>query len=226
METEVYFIDRATPGGIVLAKACANQGALVVFEPASIGNPVLFRQAWEISHVVKYSHERLRELPEVDAEGIQRLQVETLGEAGLRYRRVSENGRAGRWLEMEAFSVESIRDTAGSGDWCTAGFIDRAGRSGAEGFFRMSDADLADAFRYGQALAAWNCKFEGARGGMYAVDHQAFEFRIREILKGHNERSSLLPALNEEENVVTGLICPACIRADTGHLATGTSGHR
>src|SRR4029077_7554627 len=89
--SQVYFFDRATSGGIILARAFAQQGALVVFEPSSIGNPLLFRQAWETSHVVKYSHERLRELPEVGVEGIPRLQVETLGEAGLRYRRVSQN---------------------------------------------------------------------------------------------------------------------------------------
>lgn len=217
VESKVYFFDRATPGGIVLAKACADRGALVVFEPSSIGNPVLFRQAWETSHVVKYSHERLRELPEVEVEGIPRLQVETLGEAGLRYRRVSENGRAGRWLDMRAFTVESIRDTAGSGDWCTAGFIDRAGRGGAEGFHRMTDADLSEAFRYGQALSAWNCNFEGARGGMYAVDHPSFMFHVQGILEGHSERASLLPAPYDEENAIIGLICPACIRGGRFH---------
>lgn len=146
---KAYFFDRATPGGILLARAYASRGALVVFEPSGIGNPVLFRQAWETAHIVKYSHERLRELPEIGVEGIPRLQVETLGEAGLRYRRVSQSRRAGRWVEMKAFPVESIRDTAGSGDWCTAGFIDRAGRDGAEGFQKLTDGDLEEAFRYG-----------------------------------------------------------------------------
>jgi sugar/nucleoside kinase (ribokinase family) len=222
--SQVYFFDRATPGGILLAKACADQGALVVFEPSSIGNPVLFRQAWETSHVVKYSHERLRELPEIGVEGIPRLQVETLGEAGLRYRRVSQSGRAGRWVETKAFPVESIRDTAGSGDWCTAGFIDRAGREGSEGFQKMTDCDLREAFRYGQALAAWNCGYEGARGGMYAVDHASFVQRVQEILDGQGDRagSHPTPPAKHEENL-SG-ICPACIRSDTARSATGTTG--
>jgi fructokinase len=222
--TQVYFFDRATPGGILLAKACADHGALVVFEPSSIANPVLFRQAWETSHVVKYSHERLRELPEIGVEGIPRLQVETLGDAGLRYRRVSQSGRGGRWVEMRAFPVDSIRDTAGSGDWCTAGFIDRAGRNGSECFHEMSDADLHEAFRYGQALAAWNCAYEGARGGMYAVDHAGFVQRIQEILDGQCDRQGSYPASPADSEAHLGAICPACIRSDTARSATGTTG--
>jgi sugar/nucleoside kinase (ribokinase family) len=222
--SQVYFFDRATPGGILLAKACAERGALVVFEPSSIGNPVLFRQAWETSHVVKYSHERLRELPESGIDGVPRLQVETLGEAGLRYRRVSQTGRTGQWVDMKAFPVESIRDTAGSGDWCTAGFIDRAGRNGAEGFQKMTDGDLREAFRYGQALAAWNCGYEGARGGMYAVDHATFHQRIQEIMDGQGDRTISHPMPPAEHGDDMGAICPACIRSDSRRSATGTTG--
>ena len=221
---QVYFFDRATPGGIVLAKACAEQGALVVFEPSSIGNPVLFRQAWETSHVVKYSHERLRELPEVGVEGVPRLQVETLGEAGLRYRRVSQSGRASRWVDMKAFPVEAIRDTAGSGDWCTAGFIDRAGREGSDGFHKMTDGDLRKAFRYGQALAAWNCGYEGARGGMYVSDHAVFVQRVQEILDGQGDRHDSQPTPPARRAEHMAGICPACIRSDSARSATGTTG--
>jgi fructokinase len=220
---QVYFFDRATPGGILLAKACAERGALVVFEPSSVGNPVLFRQAWETSHVVKYSHERLRELPEVGVEGIPRLQVETLGESGLRYRRVSGNGRTGRWVDMKAFQLESICDTAGSGDWCTAGFIDRAGREGAEGFQRMTDSDLREAFRYGQALAAWNCGFEGARGGMYSTDMASFLEYVQGLLNGQGdqEHAAAIPTRKRPEDI--GGVCPVCVRIEVGQPANGTS---
>jgi sugar/nucleoside kinase (ribokinase family) len=222
--SQVYFFDRATPGGIVLAKACADNGALVVFEPSSIGNQVLFRQAWGTADVVKYSHERLRELPEIGVEGVPRLQVETLGEAGLRYRRVSQSHRAGQWVEMKAFPVDSIRDTAGSGDWCTAGFIDRAGRGGAEGFHKMADCGVRDALRYGQALAAWNCGYEGARGGMYATDHSNFVQRVQEILDGHGDGHGIHPASPARTAEKVGGICLACIRSDADGSATGTTG--
>ena len=220
---EVYFFDRATPSGVLLARSFAERGALIVFEPSSIGNPVLFRQAWEASQVVKYSHERLRELPEIEVEGIPRLQVETLGDAGLRYRRFSPRGRADRWVEMEAFHVRSIRDTAGSGDWCTAGFIDRAGREGVDGFCDMSDRDLREAFRFGQALSAWNCGYEGARGGMYAIERSTFDRHVREILEGLEAGRESYPIPRQEEFPDMGAICPACVTTDSAGQSTGTT---
>ena len=220
---KAYFFDRATPGGILLARAYASRGALVVFEPSGIGNPVLFRQAWEAAaHVVKYSHERLRELPEIEVEGIPRLQVETLGEAGLRYRHFSRLGRAERWMDLGAFPVRAIRDTAGSGDWCTAGFIDKAGREGVAGFRDLSEREV-QALRFGQALSAWNCNSEGPRGGMYAVDHATFVEQVREILEGGTagpERSYPLP--RQVESPQLGAVCPTCVATDLTRDSTGS----
>lgn len=220
---EVFFFDRATPGGLLLAKSCAERGALVVFEPSSVGNPVLFRQAWDVSHVVKYSHERLSELPEVGVEGGPRLQVETLGEAGLRYRKVSPGGSGGRWTELKAFPVEQVRDTAGSGDWCTAGIIDRGGRKGAKGLFRLPENELRAAVRYGQALAAWNCAFEGARGGMYDVDRATFEREVSQLLGDEAEGPATIAGPTTIAGERAEGFCLACVRPEKG-TATGTTG--
>lgn len=221
---QVFFFDRATPASILLAKSCAERGALVVFEPSSIGNTLHFRQAWEIAHIVKYSHERLRELPEIGVARSPLLQVETLGEAGLRYRKVLRSGRGGNWTEIEAFNVDVIRDTAGSGDWCTAGLIDCCGRGGAERFLSLKDDGMEAALRYGQALAAWNCGFEGARGGMYAVDRGTFRQQVAHILEGGRDLLSHSVAFPvRHSNSVSGL-CPACEKADNGKSGTGTGG--
>src|SRR5262249_37897612 len=160
------------------ARTCAERGAVVFFEPSGIGNPLLFRQAWEAAHVVKYSHERLSDLPEVGVKDGPRLLVETLGEAGLRFcNRLADRG-ATTWEEAPAFPVADFKDAAGSGDWCTAGLLDRVGRGGLEGLLRVSADRLREALRFGQALAAWNCGFEGARGGMYQVERVEFERQI------------------------------------------------
>ena len=58
-EPEVFFFDRVSRGSLLLAKACADRGALVVFEPSSIGDPLQFQEAVSISHVLKYSGDRL-----------------------------------------------------------------------------------------------------------------------------------------------------------------------
>ena len=84
---QVFFFDRVSRGAIVLASRAVELGALVVFEPSSVGDVSLFREAWSVAHVVKYSHERLAELPDGLGFGPpQLLQVETLGAEGLRYR--------------------------------------------------------------------------------------------------------------------------------------------
>lgn len=219
---QVFFFDRATPASILLAKSCAEQGALVVFEPSSIGNTLHFRQACEIAHIVKYSHERLRELPEIGVARSPLLQIETLGEAGLRYRKVSRKGRGGTWIEVEAFKVDVVRDTAGSGDWCTAGLIECCGRGGAERFLCLQNDELESALRYGQALAAWNCGFEGARGGMYAVDRKTFHQQIAHILEGGRDILSSSVAFPVRRNNYVGGLCPACEEADNGKTGTGT----
>lgn len=65
---QVFFFDRVSRGALTLARVAAARGAAIVFEPSGVGHPALFREAWEIAHVVKYSHERLQELPaEVEA---------------------------------------------------------------------------------------------------------------------------------------------------------------
>ena len=181
----VFFFDRLSAGALVLARAAAEAGALVVFEPCSVGNPILFRQAWEVAHVVKYSHERLSEFPEMDVENSPRLVIETLGDAGLRYRRRKTGNRAGNWVELKSLLVDELKDTAGAGDWCTAGLLSKVATKGFAGFSAMSDEQILEAIRFGQALAAWNCRFEGARGGMYAMSKPQFKKQVDEILSGN-----------------------------------------
>lgn len=180
----VFFFDRVSAASLLLAKAAAQSGALVAFEPSGIGNPIQFRQAWEVAHIVKYSHERLSDFPDLDAETNPLLIIETLGDAGLRYRLSRPGKRRSKWIESKAVPVVEIQDTAGSGDWCTAGLLSKLGEKGITGFSNASDKQVDDAIKYGQALAAWNCQFEGARGGMYAVSRQQFRKQVEEIVTG------------------------------------------
>ena len=85
---------------------------------------------------------------------------------------------------MGALKPLAFKDAAGAGDWCTAGILSRLARGGLTGFRRISFEKLQDALRYGQALAAWNCGFEGARGGMSHVDQHTFKRQVEAILSG------------------------------------------
>lgn len=207
----VFFFDRLSRGALVLARRCADLGAAVVFEPSSVGNPALFREAWELADVVKYSHERLHELPaDLEAKNGPRLQIETLGREGLRYRSRLPEGRGRAWQRLDALPAPRVRDTAGAGDWCTAGVIHRLFPGGASAFDSATDAGVRDAIRYGQALGAWACGFEGARGGMYEAQKSQFEREVAVLLgetTGGKTARSGGPAATQNG---VACLCPSC----------------
>ena len=205
-----FFFDRLSRGALILAKRCAELGAVIVFEPQSVGNPQLFREAWELANVVKYSHERLQDLP-VELEGSSGpwLQIETLGRDGLRYRLRVPGSRPRRWQHLEAFPAVRLRDTAGAGDWCTAGLIHRLFPMGTQALEVAGDEVVRDALRYGQALGAWTCGFEGSRGGMYEVEKSQFEQEIAALL---GESSNVKTSSGSSRTSVQGVtwVCPSC----------------
>src|SRR5207237_516214 len=97
------------------------------------------------------------------------LEVQTLGHRGLRYRMdETRSGVLGGWRELGAFSVDRFADASGAGDWCTAGIIDGLCRGGSRALFQAQESSIVAALNIGQAMAAWNCGFDGARGAMYA----------------------------------------------------------
>jgi hypothetical protein len=57
---------------------------------------------------------------------------------------------------------------------CTAGLLLRIAAKGFAKINKSTDEQIAGAIRFGQALAAWNCHFEAARGGMYGVSRKQF----------------------------------------------------
>ena len=206
---KVFFFDRVSAGAIQLAQAFAKANAVVVFEPSGIGNPILFRKAWEIAHVIKYSHERLSDLSEMEVAGSPRLIVETLGEAGLRYKLRSATAEGDHWVEVKSFSVMNLKDAAGAGDWCTAGIIAKLAPRGLKQFLSASDKDVYSAIRYGQALATWNCGFEGPRGGMYSVTKAQFKQQVDEILSG-TQHSFESKVAEQRTRRLESVLCRAC----------------
>jgi fructokinase len=217
-EPQVFFFDRVSRGALDLAKVSNDLGALIVFEPSGIGDPKLFREAWSLAHVIKYSHERLRdiadlELRQSDHIGVL-LEIETLGPDGLRYRsrlpKIATNG----WQPVDALKPPAFKDAAGAGDWCTAGILSRLAHRGLAGFRRTTSEKLQEALRYGQALAAWNCGFEGARGGMYHVDNRTFKRQVDAILTGAKATPATVTAVEPFVAEFLKSLCPACNQAD------------
>lgn len=215
-DPRVFFFDRVSRGSIMLAKTSAEKGALVVFEPSGVGDPRLFQEALNVAHIVKYSKERMASSSEIKAAKHALLEIQTLGSKGLRYRCNLSSARTTGWQHVNACRITDVRDTAGAGDWCTAGIIHRLGLYGLSGFKRTSVTKLQDAVRFGQALAAWTCGFEGARGGMYEVDRIAFKADVAKLMSQFKQpklnsasRDTIsvfasLPQCDERDKIVIG----------------------
>jgi fructokinase len=199
------FFDRDSEGALLLARHGAAQGALVVHEPNYAGKESLLAEALQVAHVLKFSRERLPGLADRPLEG-PLLLVETLGADGLRY--LDRRHGPGEWAHLPALPVAVVRDAGGSGDWATAGLIHLAARQGRKGFLALSGDDLGQALRFGQALGAWNCAFEGARGGVYHVDCERWCLDVQRLLAG--ERFDPGADSGPDRHDAAGRFCPSC----------------
>lgn len=204
----VFFFDRPSRGALTLAQAYARTGALVVFEPSARGEPALFGAALGVAQIVKYSDQRFATLPtHKPARGGRRLEIQTLGAKGLRYR-IATGSRVGAWHALPALHGGRVVDTSGAGDWCTAGLLAQVGVAGAEGFEDVTREEIRQALHYGQALSAWNCEFEGARGGMYERSRREFTTTIEALLRGVADPTETEVADVAHEALSD--LCPAC----------------
>ncbi|WP_244554298.1 PfkB family carbohydrate kinase [Agrobacterium sp. DSM 25558] len=204
--SSVFFFDRVSRAALTLAKEASIRGALVVFEPSGKNDDRLFAEAMALAHVVKYADQRLADVgASITSDRAPLVEIQTLGAEGLRYRERLSGSPAG-WINVPACQAPALVDSCGSGDWCTGGFLAKTAFGGLSGFRQIGPAVLRESLRYGQALAAWNCGFEGARGGMYQISSKDFERHIRAILEG---RSAFIPV---DVTVASGPVvaCPAC----------------
>jgi fructokinase len=166
---DLFFFDRVASGTLALARRARSKGALVVFEPSGIKDEELFVECLRVAHVLKYSRERLSGLDALVGRGSVVMEIETLGAEGLQFR-MRKGRRLGAWSHLAALPALSIRDCAGSGDWCTAGLMAYLASGAGHPVTRIGDPDVVvRGLRFGQALAALNCSFDGARGLMYAA---------------------------------------------------------
>ena len=207
-DASVFFLDRLSRATLTLAAEASALGAVVVFEPSGKATDKLMAEAIALAHVVKYADERLPDVCGVMTDGSAALlEVQTLAERGLKYRHRLGRGISD-WIYLQAVPAPRLADTCGSGDWCTAGLIAKTAVGGEKGLRRAGARGVRAALRYGQALAAWNCGFEGARGGMYSVPREAFESQITSLLNGRFDGIIGTPnGSTATQGVVT---CPAC----------------
>jgi len=182
---DVYFFDRVSRAAVNLAKWYHENGSWVVFEPSANANPKQFREALQYVHVLKYSDERMNEMSGLTGTNRPLLQVETQGADGLRYRLASQRSKRAAWKSLPQCPAPSVLDTAGAGDWCTAGLVHLLQQLGRPDSAKLTQINVEEALRFGQSLAAWTCQFAGPRGGMYKQSAELIQAEVNHILFGH-----------------------------------------
>ncbi len=207
-KANVFYFDRVSQSSVDLAKVSRGRGSLIVFEPSRISDEEVFLKCLKIAHIVKYSYEKLADAQQLTQKICVPLEIQTLGEEGLRYRVGDSNNR--KWKGMPAFTAKKLKDAAGAGDWCSAGIIHLL-RNVRRKSIGKTDLKVIDrALSFGQALASLNCYYEGARGSMYNIPKRKFETLISDIW---NDAPSLYSIEERETHRALQIfryICPSC----------------
>lgn len=178
IKANVFYFDRVSRSTIDLAKFYKKNGALIIFEPSSYKDDKQFQECLRIVDIIKFSSDRITNYSDLFPKSIVPLEIETLGSEGLQYRRKGNNKG---WKKIAPFTLNTIIDTAGAGDWCTAGIINELGQNGIKSFSSATVKDIEKALTIGQALGALNCIYDGARGIMYNMEYSMLNNLISKI---------------------------------------------
>ena len=160
---DAYFFDRVTSATISLAKAAHEAGLIVMFEPPSIPRTSRAKIAAAFSDIVKISRKAGHKAQDwgLCSNGSTQFIIETLGSEGTRFQQLSPCG-AGEWVHLPASTPTLIRDTAGAGDWLTAGLLADLLLAHHE----LTEDSVTDLIKYGQKLSAVSIAYDGPSGAL------------------------------------------------------------
>lgn len=170
--SNIFYFDRLNPASVELARRYWENGAIVIFEPSSIGDENLFNKALKTSHIIKFSSDRIKSYVNNYPVPQGLIEIQTEGDDGLIYRSSLLDQKDWSRLNAKKVPYHLIKDTSGAGDWCTSGIINRLGRLTTSQFLQLDRRTLEEALNYGQSLSAISCFFEGARGAMYSLESE------------------------------------------------------
>lgn len=205
---QVFYFDRFSRSSIELARYSKNMGALIMFEPSKISDDKLFKEALGLADIVKYSQERVKHADELTKDKNIPLEIQTCDAKGIRFR----FGGNIEWQEIPAYTVKELKDTVGSGDWCSAGILHLLGSNGKESFKKAGPVEVFAALRFGQALAALNCYFEGARGSMYDLSTKLFKSLLQSVIANNSSFTVVRENIVPPSLLSISCVCPNCLK--------------
>jgi sugar/nucleoside kinase (ribokinase family) len=192
-DVDLFYFDRINRGSINLAKLYKANGGMIFFEPSNMKDIKKFDECISIADIVKFSEERIEEYQNVYSLGVAPLEIQTLGNKGLRFRRKGVKD----WIEMQSFQIDDVTDTAGAGDWLTCGILSSFFKIGKK-INELSDLEIIDALKFGQVLSSMNCTFEGARGLMYNISRTDLILCVEHVLSLSEKR---IPRLSRPKKI-------------------------
>jgi sugar/nucleoside kinase (ribokinase family) len=205
-----FFTDRVSRSTLALAEHCKSKGAVVIFEPSGVQDPTHFVEMLRLCDVLKYSDQRAKGFSDLLSNHEAILEIQTLGPEGLRFL-LRGSKRTVSWVSLASYDVK-IKDTAGAGDWTSVGLIHRLFSEGRRSLRSLTKSTVTEALAYGQALAALNCQFEGARGAMYQLPKKKFVERTTELQSRSTARKSRSEIEKASpDRVVPRKVCPSCL---------------
>lgn len=194
----VFYFDRVSRSTLDLAKFYKENGATIIFEPSSLKEDKLTLECLNLAHIIKFSKDRVKNYSELYPNANSLLEIETLGSEGLQYRLKSNN----EWKQVLPFKLDKVIDSAGAGDWCTAGIINEVGQNGLASFENLTEEQIVQALIIGQALGGLNCAYDGARGLMYNVD-QNYLIQLIESIINNSKCIIRVPQINSHTDILT-----------------------
>ncbi len=158
--SSIFYVDRLVETTLAAMETAANAGALIFFEPNSIKDIELFREAVKFIDILKISQDVAGHVDPALLTG-PACTITTKGRSGLTLR------VAQRTFELPACEAPRVVDTCGSGDMVTTGLIHALMNANAR-HHTIEVKDVLSGLLMGQWLAALNCAFAGARGAFHA----------------------------------------------------------
>lgn len=201
---DFFFLDRISRSSIELAKLYKDNGAIVIFEPSSlkIENKKLLDELVEFVDILKFSNDRIPLFKTVFQDGIFPIEIETLGKSGINYRINNNIDIKNNWKHIPSFELGNVIDTAGAGDWTTAGLIKGLIDNNVKSISEINVINIDKIFKYAQSLGALSCLFKGARGMMYQIDEHFLHQLSKEVIENNFNENKLIANfhLKEREN--------------------------
>jgi fructokinase len=159
-EASIFYVDRLSEITLLTMIQASSSGGLVFFEPNSIEDMSLFREALPFIDILKVSEDARADL-DLQVFEPPAYFITTYGSDGL----VLEMGN--QKMTLPSLSAPRLIDTCGAGDMVTTGLIHVLMEVGATRQSIQSN-QVCSGLLVGQQLAALNCAFVGARGLFHA----------------------------------------------------------